>query len=696
MAHMLSLSAAAPRPAAQWRTDAAALRAIAQMAVNVELFTIPLYMTSLYSIQGFHPITGGGTAFYQGRLWAGAKTSADPKTANDKAFNIVFSVFIQEMLHLQMAANMATVVGVSPTFTGAPLQDDNGGWLCYGPDKSIIPGIIDLKDTRAHEDVAVNIGPLDETALRLFLAIEQPEADARANIREGKEKDYFPKVPFKDWSYGDPLPLFGTIGWMYQCYYDYLNLRYDDGSTLWSRVFNPKAVQNDLFNSSGSGGHPMREFMGFETTIALTYPDIAFEQMVQMMDAITDQGEGNTINRGGAGLMKAVQPKYQSNDAALKSDYPSYSDAGKLLPSADAEARYSNDPKDHYERFGEIQGLLHELVTWPQWLARNPTWTAEMLTGPGLDPANPYGLPSPADVASALNALTVDPTSEALLSQAVVGAIHGVTSVLNGYWAVPALGKTAPLFPFPSMSGSGDRMSTAWAILGKAPDLSRSLPPPATGALYHSCQGIDFNGDGTNSCAQVEVFHSCRGSNLCRATGGCGFVQPTTGGGNCSSAVATRAPALASCSAGGGGCGAPSLAAADPAQKGGGASCGSPGPGKDPTAGCGPPPVDATLYSAPGDNKCGGFGGCAVPISASQVFPKAGTMQLFDFVDDPDKGWHSVAIDGPDGQLKFSYGEKVHTVAWRAFSEVMKQRGKTPPANPPADDNIRLAFPPST
>eukprot|EP01030_Chromulinospumella_sphaerica_P020431 gene20431-20343_t len=408
MAHMLSLSAAAKRPAAQWRTDAAALRAIAQMAVNVELFTIPLYMTSLYSIQGFHPITGGGTNFYQGRLWAGAKTTAEPKTTNDKAFNIVFSVFIQEMLHLQMAANMATVVGVNPTFTGAPLQDDNGGWLCYGPDESVIPGIIDLKDTKAHEDVAVNIGVLDETALRLFLAIEQPETDARANIKAGKEKDYFPKVPFKDWKYGDPLPLFGTIGWMYQCYYDYLNLKYDDDTTLWSKVFNPKAVQNDLFNSSGSGGHPMREFMGFETTIALTYPDIAFEQMVQMMDAITDQGEGNTINRGGGMLMKAVEPRYQPSDAALKSDYPSYNDAGQLMPSADAEARWANDGKDHYERFSELQHMLHELVTWPQWLKRNPTWTAAMLTGEGLDPANPYGLPTPADVAGALNALAAD------------------------------------------------------------------------------------------------------------------------------------------------------------------------------------------------------------------------------------------------------------------------------------------------
>jgi hypothetical protein len=34
--------------------DASALRAIAQATVNVELFTVPLYMGTLYSIQGMH------------------------------------------------------------------------------------------------------------------------------------------------------------------------------------------------------------------------------------------------------------------------------------------------------------------------------------------------------------------------------------------------------------------------------------------------------------------------------------------------------------------------------------------------------------------------------------------------------------------------------------------------------------------
>jgi hypothetical protein len=675
MSHSLSVSALAPRSAKLKLKDRAALRAIAQMAVNVELFTIPIYMTSLYSIQGMHPITGANTDFYKGRLWAGAKSTAAPKNANDKAFNIVFSVFIQEMLHLQMAANMATIVGASPRFTGAPLQDDNRGWTCFGPDKSVIPGIIDLKDTIAHEDVPVNIGPLDEIRVRLFLAIEQPETDARANIKPDKVASYFPKAPFDDWAYGQPLPLFGTIGWMYQCYYDYLNLRYDDGSSLWDYAFTPTAVQNDLFNTP-SGGHPMREFMGFETTIATTYSDIAFGQMVQMMDAITDQGEGSVLHKSTA-MLKAVEPRYQPNDAALKSDYPSYSDAGKLMPSADAAARYDNDGKDHYERFQEVQALLGEVVTWPKWLAGGRTWTAKDLQAADYKGENPYGLPTPDAVAGALNALAAPDqreASRAMLSRAVIGAIYGVTSVLDNYWTPPA-DKPAPLFPFPSMSGSGDRMSTCWAVLGEAPDLSIGLPGTQAGALYHACQGLDLTTGGGNGCAQVEIFHSCRGSNDCRGQGGCGFVQPTTGGGNCGTALATRAPK-------------PAPVPSDDAESQANGAV---------KAGCGPPPPDGNLYSAPTDNKCGTFGGCAVPISASQVFPKAGTMQLFNFVKDqgaPD--YHSVPIKAPAGEMAFAYGAKVHDVAYEAFAAVMKARGQTVPATPPEPDNIRLAFPPST
>jgi hypothetical protein len=106
----------------------------------------------------------------------------------------------------------------------------------------------------------------------------------------------------------------------------------------------------------------------------------------------------------------------------------------------------------------------------------------------------------------------------------------------------------------------------------------------------------------------------------------------------------------------------------------------------------GPPAPPSKLYSAPSDNKCASFGGCAVPISASQVFPTSGTMQLYDFIAGAPGKWKS----DPFATMPYKEGEKVHDVAYRAYVEVMKKRGQTPPADPPAPDDLRLAFPPST
>src|ERR1700722_3785521 len=101
-------------------------------------------------------------------------------------------------------------------------------------------------------------------------------------------------------------------------------------------------------------------------------------------------------------------------------------------------------------------------------------------------------------------------------------------------------------------------------------------------------------------------------------------------------------------------------------------------------------PFAGAAYSAPGDNKCATFGGCAVPISASQVFPKTGHMDLFSF-QQVDGQWTSVPVTA--GQV-FATGQNVHDIAWQAYFKVMQPNG-TPPA-PPKPTPLRLAFPPST
>lgn len=112
--------------AANFEADKAALQALVQAAVNVELFTVPLYMCTMKSIQGTHAINANGISYYKGRRWPGMATGTLPvgappeKTAPQRAYNVLFSVFIDEMLHLQMAANLCGAVGVTPTFNSRP------------------------------------------------------------------------------------------------------------------------------------------------------------------------------------------------------------------------------------------------------------------------------------------------------------------------------------------------------------------------------------------------------------------------------------------------------------------------------------------------------------------------------------------------------------------------------------------------
>ena len=694
-------------------TDVEAVRAIAQAAVDVELFTIPLYMSAMYSLDSMHQITMAGNDFYKGRLWPGGSTKMNLKTHNNEAFNIIFSVFIQEMLHLQLAANIATAISKDvsahvfyPTFSGPPLQNQDRGWVCYNG-SSIIPNIVDLTDTKSYAKTKVKLDSIIEN-IDLFLAIEQSEKKAEEELGHNKKK-YFPAVPFDGWKPGDALPLFGSIGYMYECLKGYLQIKYKEGPTLWERVFNAQAWQNDLFNSFSSG-HPMREFMGFETTIATTWSDQARAQVINAMSAITDQGEGNTLDSRVAsdgtvltavqGLqtekrtLRDVKDSYRSSREAMHADYPRYSDTGKLANSPDAFARANSDPLDHYQRFERLKQMIDkkELTVW----SGIKIWTAADLMNADYTAGPDDKILGPAATAAAMNALTATgakaPNGDdyyTYLSKASAGAIAGVTSVLDQYWSASQQASSAVPFPFPSMGGTGDRMAIVWALFGKAPDLSLGCPAPAGDKLYHACQGLDFDPAsktyGTNACADVAVFHTCKGSNSCRAQGGCGFVHKTSGAGNCSQSVSpaqggTRtSTALETRTLGARPVGVFNLKSASGSSN----MCAEHG------------------FSAPSDNKCGSLGGCAVPISAHQQYPTKGYMSLYYYVKD-DGSYTSVPITGqelPFGGIESAQPNMyVHDVAYKAFKAAvakMDPNGAVPP-DPPAPSALRVALVPST
>ena len=663
------------RPVKNIDNDKAALRAIAQAAIDVELFTLPLYMVSMYSIQGMHQITSKGNDFYRGRLWPGASPARDPASSpNAAAFNHFFSVFIDEMLHLQLASNIAKALGVMPSYTSKGLVDDKYGWACYGPENTLLPHILDFNDTvPGYNDIKVKLDALTVEQNRLFLAIEQNEDDAKKMIDPLKVGKYFPVAPFEPWKAGDDLPMFGTIGWMYRCLWQYIEIVYDDGTSLFESVFNRGTLERDLFNASSSHHKPeypkMPTMASGEMSVAS-----AMENILNMINAITDQGEGAGVAewiRKMRGLLQyaPVEGQFQPDEEALDFDYPNYTDTGvQNNPSGNKVARSQNGALDHQDRFKAIDVLLKAggVVTWDQWHAAGNKWTAEMLmTNEDDYKANKWNLPPADAVAAALNNLKADDAEEnnyKTFSQAAAGSIAGITRVLGGFWTAETTG-----FPSPSMYGSGDRVSICWAVFGRYPDITAGIAAKTTGSLYHACQGLALSGTRTDTCAQVEVFHSCRGSNTCKAEGGCGFVQVQGQSAQCSPRALLD-----------------HLNPTRPLQ--------------------GAAPSTKPLYSAPSDNMCASFGGCAVPISASQLYPipdsndplqTAAYMELFDFVGETAEP--KLIKNGMQKVLqKYEVGDRVYDIAWAAYIKVLEYRKQPIPEKPKTDSDLRLAFPPST
>ena len=666
---MVTLSAPVRQDPKDKDLHKSALQALAQATINVELFTIPLYMVSMYSIQGMHQITSKGNDFYQGRLWPGCGPNRDPDNApnpaNAQAFNHFFSVFIDEMLHLQLASNIAKVLGVMPTYTSSLLQSDDFGWTCYA-NQTVIPHILDFTDTKApYNTIKVNLDALTSQQNKLFLAIEENVDDASTILDPDKKSNYFPTTPFKDWQLTNTeenLPMMGTIGWLYKCLWEYIDITYTDDTTLFDYVFNRGSLERDLFNAISSHHKPEYPNMRAMATGEIK-SGWAKANVLDMINAITDQGEGSGIADEIRKALKArgmlgyapVKDQFQPDEAALNFDYPNYTDTGSQNnPSGNTVSRMKNAALDHHDRFLAIDALLAsgKVVTWDKWHSDGNKWTPDMLKTTGYD-QNKWPLPTAEDIAAALNTLNSDPNSYNMFSKAAVGSIAGITRLLSGFWT-----NEGSSFPFPSMYGSGDRVSICWAVTGKYPDITQGVAQKNPDTLYHACQGMKLDPVlcAPNDLPDVAVFHSCRGSNTCKAEGGCGFVQQV-GSQTIICGFKVMAEDLQ-----------------DPLRK------------------------EIIIYSAPSDNACAAFGGCAVPISDSQLYPppdpnnpkNPGKMELNNF---PPPDYKPTKLDE---EFQYNYGDKVYDIAWNAYIEVLKSRGVTDLPTKPKPDPLRLAFPPST
>lgn len=204
----------------QWNSNH--LRAHLQYAVDLEVWTIPFYMSALYSIED--------------------------RASN--AFQSLQSVVNQEMLHVQLAANVSNAFGLRPKF-GAPVyQGETIPHLDFQLDKP------DPRET--FHPFSAEIGPLDALRINSMCLIEYPEFDT------GHEPDF-----------RDTVTEYGSIGEFYDAI-----------------EYGAKQLAADI----RGGSHQVDLFSAFYRNLPkLTVEDSgasAFPQVALLLDTIRDQGEG--------------------------------------------------------------------------------------------------------------------------------------------------------------------------------------------------------------------------------------------------------------------------------------------------------------------------------------------------------------------------------------------------------------------
>lgn len=121
--------------------DLPALHAHLQDAVDLEFWTIPFYLSALYSI----------------------------KDQTALAYQLVQSIAYQEMMHVQLAANVANAFGLSPKFAAPVYRGQTIPHLDFALDTP--------NPTEVFTPYTAEIGPLDAAHINAMLLIEYPEWD---------------------------------------------------------------------------------------------------------------------------------------------------------------------------------------------------------------------------------------------------------------------------------------------------------------------------------------------------------------------------------------------------------------------------------------------------------------------------------------------------------------------------------------
>ena len=131
--------------------------------MDLELWTLPYYLAPLYSI----------------------------KDRASDAFQLIEDVVHEEMLHVQLASNIANAFGLSPTFTVPKYEGDNVPHIDFSLDTP--------NPTDEYKPFSAEIGPLDLTRVNTMCLIEYPEwnTERQPDLRDD-HSDYGSIAEFYD------------------------------------------------------------------------------------------------------------------------------------------------------------------------------------------------------------------------------------------------------------------------------------------------------------------------------------------------------------------------------------------------------------------------------------------------------------------------------------------------------------------
>ena len=246
------------------------LHAHLQYAIDLEFWTIPFYMAALYSIVD--------------------RTS--------DAFQFVQSVVNQEMLHVQLASNVANAYGLSPVFAPPIYSGQRIPHLC-----------LNLDPVAQFSPYSAEIGPMDTERINGMCLIEYP-----------------------DWESNDPPDLhddvkeYPNIGAFYEA------VAY--GAAQLTEYLQGGVRQVDLFSAF---------YRNMPSLSVTDSGQSGFRQVDLLIQAITEQGEG--IARARQDIVYSFQ-NTATDKAPQLSHFEKFIEVRRAMPAIYAvkpEAEYSSD-----------------------------------------------------------------------------------------------------------------------------------------------------------------------------------------------------------------------------------------------------------------------------------------------------------------------------------------------------------------